>query len=63
MEQALVEVLQYLAAKFPWVIAVYSGLSGLYMAFCAIATLTKTDKDDKLADKLKVFFSLPIGKK
>lgn len=62
MEQALIDILQSLASKFPWVIAVYSGLTGLYMIFCAIASFTKTDKDDKIADKLKVFFSIPLKK-
>lgn len=55
-------LLQELFAKFPWAVAVYSGLTGAYMIFCAVASFTKTDKDDKIADKLKRFFSLPVKK-
>lgn len=58
MEQLLKEVTD----KFPMAATIYLGLSGLYMAFCAVATLTKTDEDDKIAAKLRRFFSLPIKK-
>ena len=62
MEEGLTEILIYLSTKFPWVLAVYGAATSLYTAFCFVTTLTKTDKDDKLAAKLRVFFSLPVNK-
>jgi len=56
------EVLQALIGKFPLAAALYMGLSGAYMVFCAIAAITKSDKDDKIRDTLRRFFSLPIPK-
>lgn len=42
----------------PKVATVYAGLTGAYVVFCATAALTKNTKDDKVADKLRRFFSL-----
>ena len=61
MEQAIQEGLAYVVGKFPIALAAYLVLSACYQAFCFVATLTKTTKDDKIADKLKVFFSLKTG--
>lgn len=58
METLLKEVTD----KFPMAATIYLGLSGLYMVFCAVASFTKTQEDDKIADKLRRFFSLPIKK-
>lgn len=44
--------------KVPIALTVYLVLSAAYNLFCVIAALTKTDKDDKIASFLKVFFSL-----
>lgn len=63
MEQAILELYNAVIAKFPIVASIYLVLSAFYGVFCAIATITKTDKDDKIADKIKVFFSLPVKKK
>lgn len=57
------ELIQELVNKFPMALTIYMFLSGAYMIFCAVASFTKTDKDDKIAEKLKRFFSLPIPKK
>jgi len=56
------ELLQDLFAKFPLAMTVYTLLSGVYMAFCAVATFTKTTADDRFVDLLKRFFSLPVKK-
>lgn len=58
MEQFISELL----AKYPVAVNVYLGLTGVYMIFCAVASFTKTDADDKIADKIKRFFSLPVKK-
>lgn len=63
MEEQVVQILNFLMEKFPIAMTIYMIASGLYIIFCAVAALTKTDKDDKLAEKLKVFFSLPVKKK
>lgn len=62
MEDALTQILISLSTKFPWVLAIYGAATSFYTAFCFISTLTKTDKDDKIAAKLRVFFSLPVNK-
>lgn len=62
MEDAIVQIMQTLLDKFPKAVIVYTALTGAYWIFCAIAAATKTDKDDKLAAKLKIFFSLPTKK-
>lgn len=56
------QFMQELMGKFPILVTVYMGLTGLYMIFCAVASCTKTKEDDKIADKLKRFFSLPLKK-
>ena len=56
MEDAIKE----LATKFPWFVGVYGGLTGAYMIFCAVASFTVTKEDDKIADKLKRFFSMKV---
>lgn len=58
METAIQEIIQ----KFPIASTAYMALSGAYLIFCAVAAFTKTDKDDKLANALKRFFSLPVKK-
>ncbi len=62
MEQQLTEILQAAVTKWPVAMTIYLILSGAYQIFCAVAAWTTTDKDDKLVDKLKLFFSLPIKK-
>lgn len=63
MDTVVVESVTYVTTHYPVALAVYGILSGVYMTFCAVAAFTKTDADDKWAAKLKVFFSLPAGKK
>lgn len=62
-EQAAQSFLTALVEKFPIALTIYLVLSAAYQLFCAVAALTKTDKDDKVASWLKVFFSLPVKKK
>lgn len=54
MEKEIIELI----SNYPLASAIYGGLTGLYMLFCAVASLTKNQSDDKIADKLKRFFSL-----
>ena len=56
------DLIKEITTQFTKAATVYLGLSGLYMVFCAVAAFTKTQEDDKIADKLKRFFSLPIKK-
>ncbi len=63
MEQALLDLFNAVIAKFPIVASIYVILTACYGVFCAIAAFTKTDRDDKIADKIRVFFSLPVKKK
>lgn len=57
MEQALLEFFN----KFPMALKIYTGLTGAYTIFCVIASFTKTNKDDDIANSswLRRFFSLP----
>lgn len=63
MEDSLLQIYNFAVGKFPIVASIYGILSGLYITFCAVAAMTATDKDDKIATKLKMFFSLPNNKK
>ncbi len=54
------ELLTQVVAHYPVAAVVYGGLTGAYMLFCAFAAFTKTQADDKWADKLKRFFSLHV---
>ena len=56
------QLLNDLLATSPVLVKIYMGLSGAYMIFCAVASFTKTHKDDEIADRLKRFFSLPVKK-
>lgn len=63
MDNLVTQGLTYATTHYPMALAAYGILSGVYMTFCAVAAITKTDKDDKFAAKIKVFFSLPVDKK
>lgn len=54
MENVLIDY----ALNNPKILTAYTGLTGAYVAFCAIASFTKSKKDDKVADKLRRFFSI-----
>lgn len=58
MEELIPQLIQQVFA-IPAMSKVLLGVTGLYMVFCAIASFTKTKEDDKVADKLRRFFSLP----
>lgn len=62
MEESIQQVLTVLVSKFPMAMLGYMVLSGAYTIFCAVAAFTKTDKDDAIANRLKLFFSLPVKK-
>ena len=52
------ELLTSLTTQFPILATIYTGLSGAYLIFCAVATITSTKADDDIKDKLKQFFSI-----
>lgn len=62
MEDMVQEFLTLASTKYTWAAAAYGALTGAYMIFCAVAAFTKTDADDKIAARLKRFFSLPTKK-
>lgn len=62
METLLQDVLVQLVMKYPLAATLYAGVTGAFAVFCTVATFTKTDKDDKLADKMRRLFSLPTKK-
>lgn len=63
MEESIIKGIEYLVTNYPKALLVYGALTALYPLACFIATFTKTDKDDKILDKIKVFFSIPVKKK
>ena len=61
MEAALIEVLKTVVTKYPKAMGGFLALSAVYQVFCFVASMTKTDQDDKIADRIKRFFSLPVN--